>query len=578
VVVVAAGNTGPGAKSVNCPGDAPDAITVGATDRNDTIASFSSRGPTDDGRVKPDVTCMGVGLVAARASGTSKGSPIDQYYTSMSGTSMATPMVSGVVALMLQKNSSLTPVEIKSILIGTAKPLGGSTPNNNYGWGRVQAKYAVDNVTISASTSPKYPRTVWSDPGNTGSVVGRVVSSANLSAGIARAYVAIVNASNVSQEYCHVISDAYGNYNITGVNATYSSALGQGPNGQTGSDYILGNSMYKMYAYKSVNGSGYSAAFGIDANQSGAVTTSIVMFTKPARIDLIAERPNLISNGTDSIKITAYMYDALGNPVSDGYNINFTIGNSTKNSFMGGGFPWIPGNGSLNSIGNNVSINNPTLFNQGQANVQFGWVDAEYSGNSSTVWAYSADNANVNASIKINLGQEQYTYNLVSGWNLISVPLNITDNDIGDFFPDDVKSGIIDVWGWNETAQDFMFYSLNKNDWYYTQYEPLNMIEPSKAYWVEMNKTASFTIYGTMLSDSPTGSSTLVKGWNFHGITGFASYPVESLYSNPIDVWGWNETAQDFMFYSLNKNDWYYTQYGPLNTINSGHGYWIEMP
>jgi len=145
VVVVAAGNSGPGAGTIACPGDSPDAITVGAVDRNDAIASFSSRGPTYDGRIKPDVTNMGVGLMAAKASGTNAGKGT-QYYVAMSGTSMATPMTSGVVALLLQANRSLTPAQVKEILTKTAKPLGGSVPNNNYGYGRVDAKAALDYV------------------------------------------------------------------------------------------------------------------------------------------------------------------------------------------------------------------------------------------------------------------------------------------------------------------------------------------------------------------------------------------------------------------------------------------------
>jgi len=86
VCVIAAGNSGPGSRTICCPGDSPYVITVGASDRNDAIASFSSRGPNRDGTVKPDITNMGVGLMAAKAGGTSTSG----YYKAMSGTSMAT--------------------------------------------------------------------------------------------------------------------------------------------------------------------------------------------------------------------------------------------------------------------------------------------------------------------------------------------------------------------------------------------------------------------------------------------------------------------------------------------------------
>jgi serine protease AprX len=163
-VVVAAGNSGPNARTIACPGDSPDAITVGASDRSDAIASFSSRGPTYDGRVKPDITNMGVGLMAAKATGTGAGKGTT-YYLPMSGTSMATPMTSGVVALLLQANKTLTPAQVKAVLTKTAKPLGGSVPNNDYGYGRVDAKSALDYVLTGKVPVPSPTPTPTPGPG-----------------------------------------------------------------------------------------------------------------------------------------------------------------------------------------------------------------------------------------------------------------------------------------------------------------------------------------------------------------------------------------------------------------------------
>ena len=69
VVVCAAGNSGPNAKTIGCPADSPNALTVGATDDNDQVASFSSRGPNRDGTVKPDVSAPGSNIVSDRATG-----------------------------------------------------------------------------------------------------------------------------------------------------------------------------------------------------------------------------------------------------------------------------------------------------------------------------------------------------------------------------------------------------------------------------------------------------------------------------------------------------------------------------
>ncbi|HEX6343723.1 S8 family serine peptidase, partial [Umezawaea sp.] len=93
--VIAAGNSG-STETISSPGSADAALTVGAVDRNDGIAPFSSRGPrVGDGAVKPDVTAPGVDIVAAKSSTGVIGTPVADGYVSMSGTSMATPHVAG---------------------------------------------------------------------------------------------------------------------------------------------------------------------------------------------------------------------------------------------------------------------------------------------------------------------------------------------------------------------------------------------------------------------------------------------------------------------------------------------------
>lgn len=135
------------------------------------------------------------------------------------------------------------------------------------------------NAVWPAHSGVKYPQTVWSDAGATGSVTGRVVTPANGTLGLGHAYVAVVNASNVSQQYYNSTSDAYGNYAIARINATYSPVLRQGPDGTPGT-YDLGRSMYKVYANLSPYGEGYSDSFGIDANMSGSIVVSVVIFAQ----------------------------------------------------------------------------------------------------------------------------------------------------------------------------------------------------------------------------------------------------------------------------------------------------------
>ncbi|WP_250035681.1 S8 family serine peptidase [Paractinoplanes maris] len=119
--VVAAGNEGT-AYSVGTPGAATSALTVGAVDRTDRIADFSSRGPRfgDEG-LKPEITAPGVGIVAARAAGTSMGDPVDELYTAANGTSMATPHVAGAAAIIAQQHPDWTGARIKDELTSTAR-------------------------------------------------------------------------------------------------------------------------------------------------------------------------------------------------------------------------------------------------------------------------------------------------------------------------------------------------------------------------------------------------------------------------------------------------------------------------
>ncbi|MCD6289979.1 MAG: S8 family peptidase [Anaerolineae bacterium] len=156
VVCVAAGNAGPGGSTVGSPGCARKVITVGASTDDDQIASFSSRGPTSDGRVKPDIVFPGYNIVAARASGTGMGHPVNDFYTSASGTSMATPHCSGAAALLLEAEPSLTPEQVAERLKAGAVDLGEDA--NAQGAGRADvyaAIHAGEGATPTPSPTPE---------------------------------------------------------------------------------------------------------------------------------------------------------------------------------------------------------------------------------------------------------------------------------------------------------------------------------------------------------------------------------------------------------------------------------------
>lgn len=133
MVVVAAGNEGPGEGTVSTPGIDPKVLTVGAIDdkntperEDDTISLFTSRGPTTpDGLIKPDVVAPGVEIFGPLSPGSTLDTDdlphVDDKYIAMSGSSMATPIVSGLAALIIQANPDLTNNEIKQILMETAE-------------------------------------------------------------------------------------------------------------------------------------------------------------------------------------------------------------------------------------------------------------------------------------------------------------------------------------------------------------------------------------------------------------------------------------------------------------------------
>ncbi len=210
VVVVAAGNNGRdnsmgtrGFATIGVPGNDPAVITVGATRTmgsstrvDDAIASYSSKGPTlIDHLVKPDLVAPGNRMVSLLASGSTLDQKYKGYevgpllgtakYFRLSGTSMATPLVSGAVALMLQKTSTLTPDQVKARLMKSAwkgfstycsslDDLGNSYSNQydifTYGAGLLDVDAALNN-TDSATGMALSPTAVYNSSNGTVSLI-----------------------------------------------------------------------------------------------------------------------------------------------------------------------------------------------------------------------------------------------------------------------------------------------------------------------------------------------------------------------------------------------------------------------
>ncbi|GAA4719996.1 Subtilase family protein [Promicromonospora umidemergens] len=148
--VVAAGNDGEYG-TVATPGAASSALTVGAVDDADDVATFSSRGPRAlDQAIKPDVTAPGVEIVAARAAGTKPGSGTGKY-VAWSGTSMAAPHVAGAAAVLKQARPDLSAQQLKAVLMGSAQHTSGGVFDE--GAGRIYLPAALELPVMASPDS-----------------------------------------------------------------------------------------------------------------------------------------------------------------------------------------------------------------------------------------------------------------------------------------------------------------------------------------------------------------------------------------------------------------------------------------
>ncbi len=139
VVVNSAGNSGSSThNTLGAPADGDSVFTIGAVTSSGVRSSFSSVGPTFDGRIKPDLMAMGSNVFHASSFGNT--------YSSGNGTSFSCPLAAGVCALILQKNPSLTPMEVLDALRSTASR--SNIPDNQYGWGIINALNAINLIPV----------------------------------------------------------------------------------------------------------------------------------------------------------------------------------------------------------------------------------------------------------------------------------------------------------------------------------------------------------------------------------------------------------------------------------------------
>ncbi|MBI2401538.1 MAG: S8 family serine peptidase [Gemmatimonadetes bacterium] len=162
-VVNSVGNDGPNPRTLGTPADGDSVIAVGAEDSTGTLAAFSSRGPTADGRIKPDVTAPGVQVwvLDTQAAG---------GFSRLNGTSFAAPLIAGAAALLREIHPQLTGVEVGDALRRAGN--GAPRPDNNRGWGLPDGLTAATFPYGIVVSSPRdslltavTPTFAWSTPG-----------------------------------------------------------------------------------------------------------------------------------------------------------------------------------------------------------------------------------------------------------------------------------------------------------------------------------------------------------------------------------------------------------------------------
>jgi serine protease AprX len=172
VVCNSAGNGGPGPSTFGAPADGHYIVSVGSVTSTGSLSSFSSRGPTFDGRIKPEVCARGSSTYLAKAT------TLNTYGTS-SGTSFSCPLVAGCVVLILEANPTWNPLMVREALMQTAD--NASTPNNDFGWGIVDVNSAIDYTGSIALSSAAPPDTLFTlNPGYDVQVATNLISPVDM--------------------------------------------------------------------------------------------------------------------------------------------------------------------------------------------------------------------------------------------------------------------------------------------------------------------------------------------------------------------------------------------------------------
>ena len=509
VVCVAAGNDGEYANqldwrygtpidyriphNVRTPGDVPSVITVGATDASDVISYLSSNGPTTwsdvpeygdypypSGLMKPDVSAPGEGVTSTKRGG---------GYEVRTGTSMATPAVSGSVALLLQTNPLLTSPQIKYILEMSAIDLGASGKDGLYGSGRIDVnkavKYALEhyggkiiqNLTIPSSETWTFSPGVTVTIQSGASIIVNGILIAN-GTSTSKVTFDFISPNSTTQNGIKFISGSNGTINNAIIrNGYYGVSVTGNPTGAINiTNSAISNSSYAIY----INGN-TSSNVNITGCDIGTSSGGINLNSAVANID-----------GCTIHNITTYGGGAVTFNNSGGTIKNCSIQNNSGSangiSILNNSSPYVFQNTIANNTLNGVYVYHASPSLQSNVISTTGYAHAAVSNNS---YSYTL------------FGKTSYPFD---GYNTISnsfYGIYVSDHSI-------IQAGYTDIARYNRIINNsyrntyVIGYSTlyAKNDWW-GAYQP----DTTKFY----KETGSYFYYLPYLTEDPSGSQNIVS-------------------------------------------------------------------
>ncbi len=311
VPIFSAGNDGPWDETIGSPGSFPESITAGATNAYDYIAFFSSRGPSPWG-LKPDVAAPGVEVVSSLPGG---------RYGAYSGTSMAAPHLAGLSALIFQANPSISVEQLREILTSTAVRRGSPIPNNEYGWGRIDAYQAV-----ATAGNPGYLRGVVRRSGSNQPIAGAEV--------LARAFLP-------SEGFAQSVTDGSGRFVFPVAPWTYDltvSAFGYYPSTVSNVTVVGGTTVVRDFSLSPLptgrlQGRIVESESGLPISATVIISgTPITAVTSPATGEYFVDLPG----GTYSVQV-----QSRGHQVGWAHGVTVAAGQTVARDFALGRMPTI---------------------------------------------------------------------------------------------------------------------------------------------------------------------------------------------------------------------------------------------